>query len=592
MPIWRNTTGNFLWGDPANWDTNTVPTDAGAGSDAIFDAASPACTVNIVATCRNLDFTGYANTITMNNTISVGSASAANPNHSVTLSASLGFSIAGTAGLITKANGTTSLRSNGATWSKSFSINTTPVAVNSTVILLDNWNNGGNVIIGPGSTMTLSGSFNLTCNANLTINVGTATSSSLNSAVALSTIILAGNSTYTANAASVGVNLTINAPGNIVILADGASYGGGGAQPTSTFRYIAGTVVCTGTFYLNFVQTGNNYNVDIKGDPATSATTTNLLGVNFNNLSLKSAGINNSNSCTFVSPVCVVNDLLITSVGTPKAQVSLIGSTIHANKNFTVNGMVRNGSTTTIRLQGTGTWSENNTLSAIAVGFGLGCPVVINTAGTITLGSFVGIRTGSLTLTSGSFITTGFGLRVAQATLNNLGSGGAFIESMYHTSLSPIISPGSAITINDTVPLQIGYLEFNGFNAGNNAHKYLGTAGWVCNNLYYQQTSGAAGADIGLVAESTIEYRVKNSLILRAWNISTLQSVLIKNSGTAPRAIFTLDPGASQDVFYTGGSNIDSSRGQTVWSRKGTLTNTINWSLWTYPKTRFGTFTI
>jgi hypothetical protein len=208
------------------------------------------------------------------------------------------------------------------------------------------------------------------------------------------------------------------------------------------------------------------------------------------------------------------------------------------------------------------------------------------------LTSFVGLRVGSLTLVNGSFVTTpSFGLRVAQATLTGLGSGGAFIESMYHTSLGGINLASSAITINDTVPLNIGYLTFNGFNNGNNAHRYLGTAGWTCNDLYYQQTAGAAGADLGLVAEPTIEYRIKNSLILRAWNISTFPSLVTKNSGTAARAIFTLDLGASQDVFYMGGNNVDSSAGQTVWSRKGQLTNTINWSLWTYPKTRFATFT-
>lgn len=592
MPIWRNTSGNFLWSDPNNWDTNTLPSAAGAGTDAIFDAASPACIVDTpTAVCRNLDFTGYASTLTMNNNITVGSQTGGNPDHSITLSSAVGFNVTGIGSLIARAHGITTLRSNGKTWPNPFNINTAFVATNSQIVLLDNWNNGGNVTIGPGSSITLLGAFSLTCNANLTINVGATVGSALNSSVSLSTIVIAGNSTYTASAASVGINLTINAPGKTVILADGASYGGGITQPTSTFRYIAGTVVSTGTFHLNFTATGNGYNVNINGSPSTSANTTNTTGVNFNNLSLRTAGVNNSINCTFASPVCVVNDLLVTSISGPKSPALLTGSTIHVNKNLTLNGIILQGSTTIIKLQGTGTWSENLTLTQGAVGWGIGGPVVIDTAGTITLTSFVGIRLGSLTLTSGSFITTGFGLRVAAATLTGLGSGGAFIDSMYHTSLGTIGTPNSAITINDTAPLNIGYLTFNGFNSGNNAHRYLGTAGWTCNDLYYQQTAGAAGADLGLVAEPTIEYRIKNSLILRAWNVSTVQSLVIKNSGTAARAIFTLDLGASQDVFYMGGNNVDSSAGQTVWSRKGQLTNTINWSLWTYPKTRFATFT-
>lgn len=595
MPIWRNTGGNFLWSNPLNWDTNTLPSAAGAGTDAIFDAASPACTVDTPsAVCRNLDFTGYASTLTMTNSITVGSqnSGAGNANHSITLSSAIGFNVAGTGSLITRAHGITTLRSNGKTWPNPFNINTISVVLGSQIVLLDDWNNGGNVTIGPGSTMTLAGAFSLICNANLTINVGALSSSALNSSTALSTIVLAGNSTYTANAAAVGVNLTINAPGKTVILADGASYGAGITQPASTFRYIAGTVVCTGTFHLNFFQqAGSTYSVNLNGNPSTTANTTNTNGVNFNNLSLKTAASNSATQCTFTSPVCVVNDLSVTPTVGSKPFVTLFGSTIYANKNFTVNGTFTTGSSTTIRLQGTGTWFENNTLAAGVTGFGVSGPVVIDTTGTITLTSFVGIRQGSLTLVAGSFITTGFGLRLNATTLTNLGSGGVFIDALYHVTTQAINQPGSAITINDTVPLRIGYLTFTGFNNGNNAHRYLGTAGWDCNDLYYQQIAGAAGADLGLVAEPTIEYRVRNSLILRAWNVSTVQSLVTRNSGTAARAIFTLDPGASQDVFYMGGFNVDSSAGQTVWSRKGQLTNTINWSLWTYPKTRFATFT-
>lgn len=594
MPIWRNTSGNFLWSNPLNWDTNALPSAVGAGTDAIFDAASPACIVDTPsAVCRNLDFTGYASTLTMNNNIVVGSqtSGAGNANHSVTLSSAIGFNVVGTGTLITRAHGITTLRSNGKTWPNAFNINTSSVVVNSQVVLLDDWNNGGNVTIGPGSSIILSGAFNLICNANLTITVGTTTSSALNSAAALSTIILAGNSTYTANAAAVGVNLTINAPGKTVILADGASYGAGVTQPGSTFRYIAGTVVCTGTFHFNFFQgLTSNYSVNLNGSPSRTANTTNTTGVNFNNLSLRTAAPNNASQCTFLSPICVVNDLSVTSTVGTKSFITLFGSTIHANKNFTLNGTFTTGSSTTIRLQGTGNWFENQTLTIGATGFGVSGPVVIDTLGVITLTSFVGIRVGSLTLTAGSFITTGFGLRVNVATLAGLGSGGAFIESMYHVTTGTLNQPGATVTINDTAPLRIGYLTFTGFSA-NNAHRYLGTAGWDCDDLYYQQTAGSAGADIGLVAEPTIEYRVRNSLILRAWNITTLQSLVTKNTGTATRAIFTLDPGASQDVFYMGGKDVDSSAGQTVWSRKGTLTNTINWSLWTYPKTRFATFT-
>jgi len=174
--------------------------------------------------------------------------------------------------------------------------------------------------------------------------------------------------------------------------------------------------------------------------------------------------------------------------------------------------------------------------------------------------------------------------------VNGFGSGGIPVETVYHSSGGTILTTLSAITINDSAPFVIGTLSFDGFST-TNAHKYLGTAGWTCNTLYYQQTSTAGGCDIGLVAEASIVYKINTSLTLRAWNSIVPRSNVSKNTGAATRAIFTLVPGASQDVFYMGGTNVDSSAGQTVWSRKGLLTNTINWSLWTYPKTRFSTFT-
>lgn len=261
MPIWRGTT-NSNWGTASNWladgTGSGVPT---AATDAVFDNASPACTVNITtAVCRNLNFnsgTGYANTITMSNNITVGSNLSASPNHSITLSSSASFAVAGTGALITRANGVTTLTSNGKTWPNAFSINTVLVATASTITLVGNWTNGGNVGIGPGSGITLTGAFNFTCLANLTINVGALSGSALLASAALSTIVLAGNSTYTAGAASIAVNLTINAPGNTVTLADGASYGYG-TQTASAFTYVAGTVVCTGTFHLNFYQNASS----------------------------------------------------------------------------------------------------------------------------------------------------------------------------------------------------------------------------------------------------------------------------------------------------------------------------------------------
>lgn len=64
------------WGTAANWSLTSGGGATGAVPDAthdvIFDANSGPCTVNALArTCKTLTFTGYANTITMSNQISV-----------------------------------------------------------------------------------------------------------------------------------------------------------------------------------------------------------------------------------------------------------------------------------------------------------------------------------------------------------------------------------------------------------------------------------------------------------------------------------------------------------------------------------------
>jgi hypothetical protein len=39
-----------------------------------------------------------------------------------------------------------------------------------------------------------------------------------------------------------------------------------------------------------------------------------------------------------------------------------------------------------------------------------------------------------------------------------------------------------------------------------------------------------------------------------------------------------------------GATNINSSLGQTIWSRRGLITTTQNWNNWVIPATRFSSF--
>jgi len=595
MPIWRGTVDSN-WGTAGNWladgSGSGVPT---ALTDAVFDNLSPNCTVNVAGVCRNLNFnsgTGYTNTITMTNGITVGSTTAATAS-SVTLSSPMGIN--GSGSISTRANNTITLTSNGRQWPNAFGIGSVSVSsVTCNVTFVGNWTINGTLTIGAGTSVqyTFIGAINITCNGNLAFNIPSAASNAIRAtAGSITTIIIAGNCTWTSIAPfNVGINININSPGNTVNIGDNCCYGGLGTAAGSNFTHTAGTVVTSGTFHLLYASASASYTINLNGSSSTSATTTNTGGVNFNNLSLRTNVINNAQSCTLSSPICVVNDFSITSyAGVTKGIANLLSNTAFLNKNITINGYSITG-TTTFRLQGTGSWSENNTLTSGATGFGLSNPIVINTTGTITLTSFVGIYSGSLTYTAGSFVLTGFGLRVVGSTLAGLGSAGIVIPTLYHTTTTAGLTGGARITLTDTVALQITNLIFEGFNL-NRAFAYGGNIGFIVNNFNYQQTSLVSGSASQFGLANSVTYVVLNSFIFNAVSANSSSNIMQTLNDSTPDAIFTLAFGASQDVFGMGGKYINSSAGQTIWSRKGLLTSTTNWQNWTYPKTRFSTFT-
>lgn len=597
MPIWTGAVSSS-WNNAANWAADGTGSGIpSSGTDAVFSSTSSVqCNVDTAtAACRNLLFnggTGFAGTINMQNNITVGAGNSANQNQSVTLSqASAGFAVTGTGGIIVRANGTTTLTSNGKTWPNNLSLSTITVTTTSTVTLVDSWTIGGRLTIGDGTRqVNMNGAFNINVLGGLSVN--SAVSAGIGTtAGSVPTIVFSGSGSQTwtqTSVTSIGINININTSGTLTIT-NGCSYGGSNIVSTSTFSYTAGTVVTAGTFtFVVFQLAAANYTVNLNGSPSPSATTTSSTGVNFNALTFTSPTVNNANNITLLSPLCVVDNFNIVSTATAKNAVRLTGSFVYVNKDFTINGWLQSNTTTTFQLQGTGTWSENNTLTAGATSFGLGgSTVVINTTGTITLGSYVGINSGALIYTAGSFVLGAFGLRAAGATITGLGSAGIAVPNLVHTSLGALNTLGSTITINDTVALSIGTLNFDGFNV-NLSHRYAGTIGWTCANFNYQHTAAATSNPVfGLIATAGVVYTVTNNFIFRAY--TSTGSAMVKSQGAATRAIFTLKFGASQDVFRMGATEIDSSAEQTVWSRKGTLNNTLNWNLWTFPTTRFST---
>lgn len=599
MPIFTGAV-NSNWGTAGNWDTGVLPTSVGAGTDAVFNASSPNCTVNVTGECRNLNFTGYTGTITMNNAINVGSQAFANPNHSVTLSAAMG--IAGTAGIVTRANGTTTLTSNGRTWPNTLSINTIAVASNSIATITGNWT-VGNLNLGPtgNNNVTLNGAFTITVNGNFFVGMtGGTVSRIIATSGSLTTIKLAGTGTWSTAATFVsaatsatgfGPNITIDTAGTITI-ADNCYYGGNGVvSGVSSLTYVSGTVIHNGTFRLLSVQTGVPYSVNLNGSSSPSATTTSSTGVNFNNLEFRTASLNNPQVINITGGICVVGNTSINATGATKGVLNTSGGTIYGNGSLSVVGAMRNPSTTIFRFQGTGTWTENT----IAVGtiFGLTWQVQINTTGTITIGSNVGLgESGSITYTAGTFTwPAGNILYVLSGTsLYGLGSYGLQIDEINQ------VGDGSSVSLGfyDTVPIKIN--TFRLVNAIlSYSYFHIGTIGWTANNFYMQSLATSTGNNLRL--QSGVEYKVNSILVMTSYSSNLLSSgsnIVLYSSG-ALSAIFTLAFGATQDVYYTDGGavglTIDSSAGQTIWTRGGAIrTGTLNWKNWDYPRTRHSTF--
>jgi hypothetical protein len=497
--------------------------------------------------------------------------------------------IGGSGAINTRTNTSVTLTSNGRRWPNNFGIGTSGVGTACTVTFVGNWIIDGTLTVGFGGAMQftfVASAVTITCNGNLFTNVvGPQQTNAIRTvAGSIPTLILAGNSSWTSSQPiSIGINININSPGNTVTIGNNCSYGGNGTAVGSTFTYTAGTVVTTGTFHLMFHAGGAGYTVNVKGDSSTSATTTSTSGINFSSLSLRTSVSSNAQFCTLSSPICVVNDFSITSWSAGTKNIAhLLSNNAYLNGSITVNGTSTSG-TTTLRLQGTGTWSENETLTIGVTGFGLSNPFVIT--GNYTLTSFVGISSGgSLTYTSGTFVLTGYGLRVLGATLTGLGSGGILIPTLYHTTSAAGAAGNSRIILTDTVPFQITNLICDGFN-GSRAFAYAGNIGFIVNNFNYQQNSSVSSSQLYLA--NSVTYVVLNSFIFNAVAIALGGNIMSTLNDTIPDSIFTLAFGASQDVFGMGGKNINSSAGQTIWSRKGVLTGTTNWQNWTYPKTRF-----
>jgi hypothetical protein len=361
----------------------------------------------------------------------------------------------------------------------------------------------------------------------------------------------------------------------------------------STFLYVAGTVVSVGTFYLySSTQTAPAYTVNLFGSNSTLATTTSSTGVNFNNLDIRTNGSSGSQTINITGNICVVGNLSTTPAAVTKGPFLTSGGTIYLNGNFTHVAGMRATSSTVLVLQGTSvTYSEVGAVTSNQA-WGIAWQVQINTTGSVTISSIIGFRNdGSLTYTAGAvtFATGASILAGISAAFYGLGSGGITIPAMEHFTSSTGVSAATLLYFYDTVPCRILTFSLTG-GTSNFTFTHKGTIGWDCDSLSCILQPGSNGSVLRLLP--SIEYKVRTSLIMLSWSAAPSTGLSITSDPGPASTIFTLLPGASQDMFYvnagtTGGGSVNSSNGQTIWTRGGSISAlTQNWRNWDFPRTR------
>jgi hypothetical protein len=339
---WRGTT-NSNWSVPGNWSLGAVPTSTDANVTT-FDASSPNCTVNVASNCQSLDFTGYANVLTMSSQLAVTTGT-------VTFQANQSSRIAGAQSLTL--NGDCSIIANGATWNTGISTST------------------------PSSTKTLTGT--LTVSGLFIANmVGGGVFNG-------GTLILNG-----------GLATQQIQTGTTAITLGGGTWSGG--QTISNPITIAGDITLGTTLTaLNTTVTYSSGTVTTTGSTATFRTCTlNTSGMTWNTVTFGP-----SNTCTLTSNLNC-NTLLF-----PATNATIVNGAFNINCNNLTGGSAGTmAGTATIVMVGSGTWSmTNGQISSNLIFNSTGTitisGTVIYTTGTLTYTAGTVIATGS-TLTLGA----------------------------------------------------------------------------------------------------------------------------------------------------------------------------------------------
>jgi hypothetical protein len=556
----------FVGGGTGNWNstTNWSATDGGASgasvptsSDDVFlTAASGAntLTINVSSNAKSLTCTGFTGTLAGSSQLTVAG--------SVTFVS--GMTLTWSGGLIV--NTTSTLTSAGK------SVVFLQLSGNFVFTLVDDWNVLGTLVIssgGGGGTKTINGN---------TIYFYSLTASDGVSRIINGTTNLICNAPVTgtiSNTSALNNNITINAAGAVTV-SSLTKYGGNFITTTSN---VVGTLLTTngtvtldiGNVYfttitvntLSVITLSSNLNCISQLNIVASGTSTSITVGAYNVMFENSVGaIVGSAYYQGTGTFVIDKDINLVNIqfGTAGNSLVMNGSTIYASGNLTILGSTNIVSgTTNVVLNGTGVWSSSQSSTG---NFRLN--VTFNTAGIITVSGNIAYRTGIITYTAGTIITTGSTLNLrASATLNTAG--------MVWNDISTVLA-AMTITLNSTLTLT-GTWTLGAFDL-----ILDGTSGFSC-GTFTLTTSLTVARSLTLLPNVT--YLVNTSFIITGPTNTFRYSLLSSTPGT--KAIFTLASGATQNVGYTNATDIDSSLGQTIYSFNGVITTTFNWNTLTRP---------
>jgi hypothetical protein len=431
-------TGNY--NSTTNWSASSggasgasVPTNV---DDVFINASSGSGNVilNTGGNTRNLDLTGFIGTITFINGLTVNGTS-------INFGTG-GYTVSGASGLALQTS--MSITSNGTTYTGNVSFSGGVIYT-----LVGNMSVSGNVTFSSTGTQTLNGNV-LSIGGNLTHS---------NTSVVTGTTSFVLNGTGTWSHTNTGVirnNFTINTAGTITI-------GTNVRYNTGILTYTAGTVVTAGSTLNIAAATTLNTNGIAWNNISTASSLTITLGSNLTltgtltvgvfgvatlsfvlggfNIISSSANLSVANSNTFTVP----QNLTFVNV-TVDSGVTLNGNQITATGNLTHIGSVLVAGTTSIILGGTGTW---NHISSGAIRNN----IIINTAGTITLGTNIYYSTGTITYITGTVVTAGSTLNINENGSNTTLNTNGIIWNNIRTINSITLTLGSNLTLIGTLTL-------------------------------------------------------------------------------------------------------------------------------------------